>query len=79
MNRTRTLLLALSVALSAVLVGCAPPVVSNYASLSTHTLQVAPDKQADVVWIQRYADGDFVLMRCHNGSEGPTCVRVKTP
>ncbi len=66
-------------ALGTLLGGCAPPVVSNYASLSTHTLQVAPDKQADVVWLQRYADGEFILMRCHNGAEGPVCTKVKSP
>ena len=59
--------------------GCAP-VVTNYAGVSTHTLQVAPDKQVDVVWVQQYRSGDgFALMRCHNAPEGPTCVRAKTP
>ena len=61
------------------LTGCAPPVVTNYASLSYHTLQVAPDKQADVLWLQQYKDGDFVLMRCYSAPEGPTCVRAKAP
>ncbi len=69
----------LTLSLLAMLAGCVPPVVSNYASVSTHTLQIAPDKQADVVWLQQYKDGNFVLMRCINSSEGPQCVRVKTP
>lgn len=58
---------------------CAPPVVSNYASVSTHTLKVAADKDTDVVWVQQYKGGDFALMRCYNAEGGPTCVRVKTP
>ncbi|CAN5555936.1 hypothetical protein BH09MYX1_BH09MYX1_10740 [soil metagenome] len=60
-------------------VACAPPVVSNYATVSTHTIQIAPDKQADVVWLQQYKDDRLVLMRCHNSPEGAECVRVKTP
>lgn len=59
---------------------CSPPVVTNYATLSTHTLQVATDKQVDVVWLQQYRSSEgFALMRCHNAPEGPTCVHVKTP
>jgi hypothetical protein len=58
---------------------CAPAVVSNYASVSTHTLKVAADKDTDVVWVQQYKGGDFALMRCYNAAGGPTCVRVKTP
>ncbi len=59
--------------------GCTPvEITTSYASLSTHTLQVAADKQADVVWLQQYKDGEFILMRCYNG-DAPTCVRAKTP
>ncbi len=58
---------------------CAP-VVTSYEAVSTHTLQVAADKQVDVVWVQQYRTGEgFVLMRCHNAPEGPTCLQVKTP
>lgn len=70
---------SLVLAAAAGVAGCAPPVVSNYASISTHTLQVAPDKQADVVWVQQYKDGNFVLLRCFNSPDGPSCVHVKTP
>jgi hypothetical protein len=59
--------------------GCAPPIVSNYASVSTHTLHVAADKEADVVWVQQFKAGDIVLLRCHSAPEGPLCVRAKTP
>lgn len=62
----------------ALLEGCGVP-ISNYASISTHTVRVAPDKDADVVWVQQLRNNDFVLMRCHNAPEGPLCVRVKTP
>ena len=62
---------------------CVPPAVatssSNFASVSTHTLKVAADKEADVVWVQQFKGAEFVLMRCHDAPEGPTCVRVKTP
>ena len=54
-------------------------VTTNFAGVSTHTLQVAPDKQADVVWLQQYKDSNFILMRCFNAPEGPQCVRAKTP
>lgn len=66
-------------AITFLLVGCAPPVVTNYASISTHTVQIAADKQADVVWVQQYKGGEFVLLRCHNAPDGPQCIRVKTP
>ncbi|MFO0642077.1 MAG: hypothetical protein U0183_22825 [Polyangiaceae bacterium] len=64
--------------------GCVPPpppiaVRSDFSSVSTHTLQVASDKQVDVVWLQQYRGGELVLMRCHNAPEGPLCIRVKTP
>jgi hypothetical protein len=59
---------------------CSPATVTNYAAVSTHTLQVAADKQVDVVWLQQYRSSDgFALMRCYNAPEGPTCTRVKTP
>jgi hypothetical protein len=57
----------------------AAPVVTNYAGVSTHTLKVAADKEADVIWLQQYKDHDFILMRCHNAAEGPSCVRARTP
>lgn len=83
MNRTSPVARALSsvaiVAVASLGAGCAPPVVSNFASVSTHTLQVAADKETDVVWVQQYKGGEFVLMRCYNAPEGPQCTRVKTP
>jgi hypothetical protein len=76
MNTLKTMLVVAGIlALSA----CTPPVVTNYATVSTHTLQVAADKQADVVWVQQYKGGDFILMRCSNAPEGPSCVQAKTP
>jgi len=75
----RSVALGALVLASSSFVACAPPVVSNYASVSTHTLQIAADRQADVVWVQQYKGGDFVLMRCFNSAEGPQCTRVKTP
>lgn len=74
MGQAAWLLLAASA-----LTACTPvEVTTNYASLSTHTLQVAADKQADVVWLQQFKDGEFIVMRCYNG-EAPQCVRAKTP
>ena len=73
------LTLAFGLCLMGAASACAPPVVSNYASISTHTLQIAADKQADVVWLQQFKGGEFVLMRCFNAADGPQCVRVKTP
>ena len=59
---------------------CAPTTVTtNYGIVSSHTLQVAADKTTDVVWVQQLKAGEFVWMRCYNASEGPQCVRAKTP
>lgn len=70
---------ALLISAVAAATGCTPvEVTTSYASLSTHTLKVAADKEADVVWLQQYKDGEFILMRCYNG-DAPTCVRAKTP
>jgi len=74
---TKTLAL---VAFAGISTGCTPPnVTTNYATISTHSLQVAPDKTADVIWLQQFKGHEFVVMRCHNAAEGPTCVRAKTP
>lgn len=57
-----------------------PSITTNYATISTHSLQVAPDKTTDVIWLQQLKGSEFIVMRCYNGAtEGPTCVRAKTP
>jgi len=75
-SKARILVAGALAALSAA--GCTP-VVTTYATVSTHTLQVATDKSTDVVWLQQLKNNELLLMRCFNAAEGPQCVRAKTP
>lgn len=61
--------------------GCAPVVSSTFDSLASHTVQIASDQSADVVWIRKrtVTDGkvDEALFRCHNSPQGPVCKAVR--
>lgn len=62
--------------------GCTPPTAA-FAPLGSHTLRVAPDKDADVVWlIKAERDGQNykeTVMRCHDAEGGPVCQVAKVP
>jgi hypothetical protein len=62
--------------------GCAQPTAA-FAPLGSHTLRVAPDKDADVVWlIKAERDGQNykeTVMRCHDAQGGPVCQVAKVP
>lgn len=60
--------------------GCVAPIVvgatgctPQLSPVSSHTLRVAENQDADVVWV----DYDEVLMRCSNTAQGPVCIRAK--
>jgi hypothetical protein len=78
----RTSLLGAIVAAALGSVGCAPPTAA-FVPLGSHTLRVAPDKDADVVWlIKAERDGqDYkeTVMRCHSSDQGPVCQAAKVP
>lgn len=63
--------------------GCAGCIdyVPGYDPLGQHTLRVAADQEADVVWLQRVdpVTKKVRLLRCHLAPEGPTCVEAKVP
>lgn len=67
-------------ATTACFAGCAP-IVYPYEALGAHTVQLAPDQQADVVWVQRIDPKEkrVQLFRCHNSPTGPLCIEAKTP
>lgn len=68
------------VAIAGLATACVQPqVTTNYATISTHSLQVAPDKTTDVIWLQQFKGNEFIVMRCYSAAEGPQCVRAKTP
>jgi hypothetical protein len=48
----------------------------SISALSSHTLQVGPDRQTDVVWI---VDRGRTVYRCTNEAGGPVCTRVRVP
>ncbi len=60
--------------------GCAPPSV-GFAALGSHTLRVAADQDADVVWVLKAeGDGNTVkqtVLRCTNTPQGPVCSPAK--
>ena len=60
--------------------GCVE-LVSTYQPISQHTLQVAADQEADVVWLQRVelVTKKVHLLRCYLAPDGPTCVEAKVP
>jgi hypothetical protein len=60
---TRLLLL-----LAVLVAGCSP----SASALSSHTVQVAPAQEVDVVWIQRGGQ----VYRCTGRGERPVCERV---
>ena len=45
---------------------------SSASGLSSHTVQVAPDQEVDVVWIQKAGQ----VYRCTGKGERPVCERV---
>lgn len=61
--------------------GCAPVTATSFDSLASHTVQIASDQSADVVWIRKrtVTDGkvDEALFRCHNSPQGPICKAVR--
>jgi hypothetical protein len=63
-----------------VVTGCAPPSV-GFAALGSHTLRVAADQDADVVWVLK-AEGDMntakqTVLRCTNTPQGPVCTPAR--
>jgi hypothetical protein len=58
----------LGAVLAMALAGCGG---ATYRGVSAHTIQVGPDREADVVWVVR---NDNRLMRCWATDQGPTCV-----
>jgi hypothetical protein len=58
---------ALAVVMGVALAGCGVA----YRGVSAHTVQVGPDREADVVWVTR---NDNRLMRCWASEQGPVCV-----
>ena len=60
--------------------GCVE-VVPAYSPVASHTLKVAAEQEADVVWVQRLdVERETVsLYRCHNSPQGPQCVPAKAP
>lgn len=80
MKRLEKSLVTSLVLVSAALSGCAPRQV-GFGSLASHTLRVAPDQDADVVWVLKVdSDGTEVtetILRCMNTSAGPACTPAK--
>jgi len=72
--------LLIAIALASTVTGCVP-VVYPYAPVGSHTLKVAADQEADVVWVQKVAADETrtQLFRCHNSPQGPKCVEAKAP
>jgi hypothetical protein len=69
--------------LVAALSGCTQSTIA-YVPLGSHTLRVAPDREADVVWLVRAdnpgtANARETVMRCHNSDQGPVCLAAKVP
>jgi hypothetical protein len=59
---------SLALLITTALGGCAHPV----AALSSHTIQVAPNQEADVLWMIK----DGQLVRCTGEGGKPACVTV---
>ena len=56
-------------AIGVVAAGCATPING----VSSHTLKVGPDQEADVVWVRRNGED---LYRCALAQNGPICVQA---
>jgi hypothetical protein len=66
--------------MGAALMGCEHRGVV-FAPIGVVTVRVAPDQDADVVWLLREETGGShvfqTVLRCHNTEPGPVCVTAK--
>lgn len=51
------------------------PGCTAFVPAAVHTIDVAPGRQADVVWM---LDQDYSMFRCSDSVNGPVCVKAKT-
>jgi hypothetical protein len=62
--------------------GCASTTAA-FVPLGSHTLRVAPEKDADVVWLVKAErtgkDYTETVMRCNSTDAGPVCNVAKVP